>query len=109
MHHYVAIEDLNKLRMQNQLCRNCFCKYSSAERLERHQLFCIGKEPPVVTMPDNNKSGVQFKRIGARSCSLFELYFRSVSILEKVHTVRNNQESSKTVVLKVMSRADFVL
>ena len=49
MHHYVGIKKLNKLvskmqniklRSRNMLCQNCFQRYSSVERLERHQLFC---------------------------------------------------------------------
>ena len=83
-HHYVVIKDLNKLvskmqkrklRSRNMLCRNCFHRCSSEERLERHQLICKGNKPAIVTMPNVDKSSLGFKNIGARSYSPFAVYF----------------------------------
>ena len=90
-HHYVVIKDLNKLvskmqkrklRLRNMLCRNCFHRCSSEERLERHQLICMGNEPAIVTMPNVDKISVGFKNISARVYSPFADIF---ALLITVH------------------------
>ena len=55
IHHYVVIKNRNKLvskiqkrKLRNMLCRNCFHRCSSEDRLERHQLFCMRNEPAIV-------------------------------------------------------------
>ena len=117
-HHYVVIKDLNKLvskmqkrklRSRNTLCRNCFHRFSSEERLERHQLICMGNEPAIVTMPNVDKSSVGFKNIGARSYSPFAVYFDLESVLEKVETVRNNPNCSSTTVIEKHKPSSFCL
>ena len=117
-HHYVVIKDLNKLvskmqkrklRSRNMLCRNCFHRCSSEERLERHQLICMGNEPAIVTMPNVDKSSVGFKNIGARSYSPFAVYFDLESVLEKVETVRNNPTCSSTTVIEKHKPSSFCL
>ena len=117
-HHYVVIKDLNKLvskmqkrklRSRNMLCRNCFHRCSSEERLERHQLICMGNEPAIVTKPNVDKSSVGFKNIGARSYSPFAVYFDLESVLEKVETVRNNPTCLSTTVIEKHKPSSFCL
>ena len=119
VHHYVVIKDLNKLaskmqktrkhRSRNMLCRNCFHRCSSVERLEHHQLFCMENEPAIVFMPNFNKSSVHFKNISARSYSPLAVYFDLESVLEKVETVRNKPTCSSSSVIETRKPSIFCL
>ena len=91
------------------LCENCFHRCSSEERLESHQKICMGSEPAIVTMPNVDKSSVQFKTIGARSYSPFAVYFDLESVLEKVETVRNHPTCSSTTVIEKHKPSKFCL
>ena len=115
-HHY--LKDLNnlvskmqkrKLRSRNMMCRKCFHRFSSEERLERHQLICMGNEPAIVTMVIDDKSSVGFKNIGARRYSPFAVFFDLDSVLEKVETVRNNPTCSRTTVIEKHKPSSFFL
>ena len=109
-HHYVVIKNrlrlvmsklqTRKWRSRKVLCRNCFHRCSSPERLVRHQLVCMGNEPTIFTMPDSSKSRVHFKNGGARSYSPFVVYFDLEFKLEKVLTVKNPNDSSTAVIEK---------
>ena len=91
-HCYVVIKYLNKLvsklqkkkktQIEKHAVPKLFHRCSSEERLERHQLICIGNEPAILSMPNVDNSSVHFKNIGVGSYSPFAVYFDLESVLE---------------------------
>ena len=108
-HKIVTKMQKRKLRLRNMLCRNCFHRCSSVEWFESHQLFCMGNEPAIVTMPNIDKCSVHFKNIGAWSYSPFAVYFDLESVLEKVETRRINTTCSSTTVIEKNKPSSFCL
>ena len=110
VHHYVLIEDLNKVIAKvkgtgnrisrNWLCRNCFHMCTSLERYRNHTVQCLKHEPAEVIMPSEEDKEVHFQKVEAKVFAPFVMYFDMESILKPVQHVLGNPEQSMTTPLE---------
>ena len=77
-------------------CLNCFCAYSTKNKLEAHKNICENHEYCHVEMPNKDNNIIKYNQ-GEKSIKLqFVIYADLECLLEKMSTCYNNPEESPT-------------
>ena len=101
--HYLVVKSLNGLRKgirsnhkEDFYCLNCFCAYSTRNKLEEHEKICENHNYCNVEMPNENNKIIKYNQ-GEKSIKLpFIIYADLECLLEKMSTCYNNPEESST-------------
>ena len=101
--HYLAVKSLNGLlkritsnHKEDFYCLNCFCAYSTRNRLEKHKKICENYNYCNVEMPNENNKIIKYNQ-GEKSIKLpFIIYANLECLLEKMSTCYNNPVESST-------------
>ena len=101
--HYLAVKSLNGLLKgitsndkEDFYCLNCFCAYSTRNRLEEHKKICENHNYCNVEMSNENNKIIKYNQ-GEKSIKLpFIIYADLECLLEKMSTCYNNPEESST-------------
>ena len=102
--HYLTVKNLSGLlrgitsnHVENFYCLNCFCAYSTKNKLETHKKICENHDYCHVEVPtkDNNNT-IKYNQ-GEKSIKLpFVVYADLECLLEKISTCQNNPRESST-------------
>ena len=101
--HYLVVKSLPGLlkgitsnHKEDFYCLNCFCVYTTKNKLEEHKKMCKNHDYCDVEMPiEDNKIIIYNQR--EKSIKLpFIIYAESECLLEKMSTCYNNPEESST-------------
>ena len=77
-------------------CLNCFCTYSTKNKLEAHKKICENHDYCHVEMPTKDKNRIKYNQ-GEKSIKLpFVIYADLECLLEKIITCQNNPKESST-------------
>ena len=77
-------------------CLNCFCAYSTKNKLEEHKKICENNKYCHVQMPNEDNKIIKYNQ-GEKSIKLlFIIYADLECLLEKMRTCYNNPEESST-------------
>ena len=101
--HYLVVKSLNGLRKgirsnhkEDFYCLNCFCAYSTRNKLEEYEKICENHNYFNVEMPNENNKIIKYNQ-GEKSIKLpFIIYADLECLLEKMSTCYNNPEESST-------------
>ena len=106
--HYLTVKNLSGLlrgitsnHVGDFYCLNCFCAYSTKNKLEAHQKICENHDYCHVEMPTKDNNIINYNQ-GEKSIKLpFAVYADLECLLEKISMCQNNpRESSTTEVNK---------
>ena len=77
-------------------CLNCFCSYTTEDKLEKHKNVCENCDYCYAEMPKEDNKILKYNH-GEKSMKvLFIIYADLESLLEKMSTCYNNPEKSST-------------
>ena len=101
--HYLVVKNLAGLlkeitsnHKEDFYCLNCFCAYSTKNKLEEHQKICENNKYCHVEMPTKDNNIIKYNH-GEKSIKLpFIIYADLECLLEKMSTHQNNQNDSST-------------
>ena len=108
--HYLTVKNLSGLlrgitsnHVGDFYCLNCFCAYSTKNKLEAHKKICENHDYCHVEMPTKDNNTINYNE-GEKSIKLpFFVYADLESLLGKISTCQNNlRESSTTEINKHM-------
>ena len=99
--HYLVVKSLSGLlkgiksnHKEDFYCLNCFCVYTTRNKLEEHKKICENHEYCHVEMPNENNNIIKYNQ-GEKSIKLpFIIYADFECLLEKMNTCYNNPEES---------------
>ena len=106
--HYLAVKNLSGLlkgitsnHKEDFYCLNCFCSYSTNNKLEEHKKVCENHEYCHVEMPNEDNNIIKYNQ-GEKSIKLrFIIYADLECLFEKMSACQNNpNESSLTEINK---------
>ena len=101
--HYLVVKSLPGLlkgitsnHKEDFYCLNCFCAYTTKNKLEEHKKICENHEYCYVEMPNEDNKIIKYNQ-GEKSIKLpFIIYAELECLLEKMSTCYNNPEESST-------------
>ena len=101
--HYLVVKSLNRLlkgiisnHKEAFYCLNCFCAYSTRNKLEEHKKICQNHDCCNVEMPNEDNKIIKYN-LGEKSIKLpFIIYADLECLLDKMSTSYNNPEESST-------------
>ena len=101
--HYLVIKNLSRLlrgitssHKEDFYCLNCFCAYSTKNKLEAHKKICENYHYCHVEMPTKDNNTIKYNQ-GEKSIKLpFVVYADLECLLEKISTCQNNPNESST-------------
>ena len=101
--HYVAVKNLSGLLRgitSNHAgffyCLNCFCAYSTKNKLEKHKKICENHDYCHVEMPTKDNNIIKYNQ-GEKSIKMpFTIYADLECLLEKMSSGQNNPNKSST-------------
>ena len=101
--HYLAVKNLSGLlrgitsnHAGDFYCLNCFCAYSTKNKLEKHKKICENHDYCHVEMPSENNNIIKYNQ-GKKSIKMpFTIYADLECLLEKMSTCQNNPNKSST-------------
>ena len=101
--HYLVIKSLPGLlkgimssHKEDFYCLNCFCAYSTKNKLEEHKKICENNKYCHVEMPNEDNKIIKYNQ-GEKSIKLpFIIYADLECLPEKLRTCHNNPEESST-------------
>ena len=83
-------------RLEKIYCLNCFCAYSTKNKLEAHKKICENHNYCHVEMPTKDNNTIKYNQ-GENSIKLpFVVYADLECLLEKISTCQNNPNESST-------------
>ena len=101
--HYLVIKSLPGLlkgitssHKEDFYCLNCFCAYSTKNKLEEHKKICKNHEYCHVKMPNEDNKIIKYNQGEKSIKSPFIIYGDLECLLEKMSTCHNNPEESST-------------
>ena len=101
--HYLVVKSLPGLlkgktssHKEDVYCLNCFCAYSTKNKLEEHKKICDNNKYCHVEMPNENNKIIKYNQGEKSIKSLFIIYADLECLLEKMSTCHNNPEESFT-------------
>ena len=106
--HYLVVKNVSGLlrgitsnRKEDFYCLNCFCTYSTKNKLEAHKKLCENHDYCHVEMPTKDNNTIKYNQ-GEKSIKLpFVVYADLECLLEKISSCQNNlRESSTTEINK---------
>ena len=101
--HYLVVKSLNGLlkgttwnHKEDFYCLNCFCAYSTRNKLEEHRKICENHNYCNIEMSNENNKIIKYSQ-GEKSIKLpFIIYVDLECLLEKMSTCYNNPEEPST-------------
>ena len=101
--HYLTVKKLSGLLRgitsndkEDFYCLNCFCAYSTKNKLEAHKKICENHDYCHVEMPTKDNNTIKYNQ-GEKSIKLpFAVYADLECLLEKISTCQNNPNESST-------------
>ena len=101
--HYLVVKNLSGLlrritsnHKEGFYCLNCFCVYSTKNKLEAHKKICENHDYCHVEMPTKDNNTIKYNQ-GEKSMKLpFVVYADLECLLEKIITCQNNPNESST-------------
>ena len=101
--HYLTVKILSGLlrgitsnHKEDFYCLNCFCAYSTKNKLEEHKKICEHHDYCHVEMPTKDNNTIKYNQ-GEKSIKLpFVGHADLECLLEKISTCQNNQNESST-------------
>ena len=105
--HYLVIKNLSRLLREitsnhdgDFYCLNCFCAYSTKNKLEKHKKICESHDFCHVEMPTKGNNLIQYNR-GENSIKIpFTIYADLECLLAKMDTCENDPNKSSTAKIK---------
>ena len=105
--HYLVVKKLSGLlrgitsnHKEDFYCLNCFCAYSTKNKLEEHKKICENNKYCYVEMPTKDNNAIKYSQ-GENSIKLpFVIYADLECLLEKISTCQNNPNESSTEINK---------
>ena len=101
-HHFVVknlsglLRGITSNHKENFYCLNCFCAYSTKNKLEAHKKICENHDYCHVEMPTKDNNTIKYNQ-GEKSIKLpFVVYADLECLLEKMDTCYNNPNESST-------------
>ena len=90
-------------------CLNCFCAYSSKNKLEPHKKICENHDYCHVEMPTKDNNIIKYNQ-GEKSIKLpFVVYADLECLLEKMSTCQNNPNESSTTEINKHTPSGYLL
>ena len=90
-------------------CLNCFCAYSTKNKLEVHKKICENHNYCHVEMPTKGNNTIKYNQ-GEKSIKLpFIIYADLECLLEKISTCNNNPEESSTTEINKHTSSGYSL
>ena len=101
--HYLVIKNLSGLlkgitsnHVGDFYCLNCFCAYSTKNKLEKHKKICENHDYCHVEMPTKDNNIIKYNH-GVKSIKMaFTIYADLECLLEKMDTCENDPNKSST-------------
>ena len=101
--HYLVVKNLSGLlrgitsnHNADFYCLNCFCAYSTKNKLERHKKICENHDYCHVEMPIKGNNNIKYND-GEKSIKIpFTIYADFECLLEKISTCQNDPNKSST-------------
>ena len=101
--HYLTVKNLSGLlrgiasnHNADFFCLNCFCAYSTKNKLEKHKKICENHDYCHVEMPTKDNNIIKYNR-GEKSIKMpFTIYANLECLLEKIDTCENDPNKSYT-------------
>ena len=114
--HYLAVKNLSGLlrgitsnHKEDFYCLNCFCAYSTKNKLEAHKKICENNKYCHVEMPTKDNNTIKYNQ-GEKSIKLpFFIYADLECLLEKISTCQNNPNESSTTEINKHTPSDYSL
>ena len=108
--HYLVVKSLPGLlkgitlsHNEDLYCSNCFCAYTTKNKLEEHKKICENNKYCHVEMPNEDNKIIKYNQGEKSTKSPFMIYADVNCLLEKMSTCYNNpKESSTTEINKHM-------
>ena len=105
--HYLVVKKLSGLlrgitsnHKEDFYCLNCFCAYSTKNKLEEHKKICENNKYCNVEMPTKDNNAIKYSQ-GENSIKLpFVIYADLECLLKKISTCQNNPNESSTEINK---------
>ena len=101
--HYIVVKSLPVLHKgitsshdEDFYCLNCFCAYTTKNKLEEHKKLCENNKYCHVEMPNEENKIIKYKQGKKSRKSLFIIHADLECLLEKMNTCYNNPEESST-------------
>ena len=102
--HYLTVKNLSGLlrgitsnHAGDFYCLNCFCAYSTKNKLENHKKICGNHNYCHVEMPTKDNNIIKYNQ-GEKSIKMsFTIYADLECLLEKLSTCQNNPSKSPTI------------
>ena len=90
-------------------CLNCFCSYTTENKLENHKNVCKNHDYCYAEMPKENNKILKYNH-GEKSMKVpFIIYADLESLLEKMSTCCNNPEKSSTTKINKHTASGYLL
>ena len=101
--HYLVVQNLSGLlrgitsnHNADFYCLNCFCSYSTKNKLEKHKKICENHDYCHVEMPTKDNNIIEYNH-GEKSIKIpFTIYADLECLLEKMSTCQNDPNKSST-------------
>ena len=114
--HYLVVRNLSGLlkgitsnHKEDFYCLNCFCAYSTKNKLEEHKKICENNKYCHVEMATKDNSTIKYIQ-GAKSIKLpFVIYADLECLLEKISTCQNNSNESSTTEINKHTSSGYSL
>ena len=90
-------------------CLNCFCAYTTRNKLEEHKKICENREYCHVEMPNEDNKIIKYNQGEKSIKSPFIIYADLECLLEKMSTCYNNPEVSSTTEIKKHTPSGYSL
>ena len=85
-------------------CLNCFCPYSTKNKLEKHKKICENHDHCHVEMPTKDNNIIKYNQ-GEKSIKMpFTIYADLECLLEKMSTCQNDPNKSSTTKINTHHR-----
>ena len=90
-------------------CLNCFCSYTTENKLNKHKNVCENHDYCYVEMPEENNKILKYNH-GEKSVKVpLTIYAELESLLEKMNTCHNNPEKSSTTKINKHTPSGYAL
>ena len=101
--HYLAVKSISGLlkgitskHKEDLYCLNCFCSYTTAKKLKKHERICKDHDFCHVKLPNADNKILKYNP-GEKSLKVpFVIYADLECLLQKINTCQNNPEKSYT-------------
>ena len=114
--HYLTVKNLSGLlrgitsnHVGDFYCLNCFCAYSTKNKLEAHKKICENYDYCHAEMPTKDNNIIKYNQ-GEKSIKLpFVVYADLECLLEKISTCQNNPNESSTTEINKHTSSGYSL